>query len=424
MARSRPCCAGGFRSPVLYHRARGFSPTFFAASAACYLCGVGPLPFVQGSPSRGILYPTFLHSGSRLCLLDFAEVRLPEPEEWTEEHVLVCVGPWPLQDPADAEIPEPIVYPHAASLSYLAEGKELDFFGEIPPETGFVINTCGLPTSNGDSFDGCPHFEDALSALRLSCDLVRLALRLWTSGIRTCLHLPWPSGEDTSFLSQIGGIRCQRGEGRATFWDYLVEWRSTELCAVEPSHSVDAVDFDQMLQAIDSKLQAVFLKVQAIQDRFDELTAKEQEGGQKHLRLLQGIDHKWSEIEARLQAWEAQTIDAANAVPAMSLAEKQRDANLQEMAEKLKEKVELELQRARKKAEKRVHSLEEKLKEARAEAAEAKRKLKKEGEAIAAWMTPTPCLGPCSQHAGYCEQRCLRFSSAHLSSGSCLQIRA
>ena len=28
---------------------RGFSPAFLAASAACYLCGVGPLPFVQGS---------------------------------------------------------------------------------------------------------------------------------------------------------------------------------------------------------------------------------------------------------------------------------------------------------------------------------------------------------------------------------------
>ena len=168
--------------------------------------------------ARTVQVPTLLHSGSRLRLLDFADVTLPEPEAWTADHVLVCIGPWPLQGLEADAVPDPIIYPHTVSLASLAEGKELDFFGDIPPETGFVINLCGLTASFADVCGRFPHFEEALTALRLSCDLVRLALRLWTFGIRTCLHLPWPGGEDTSFLRRIEGIQCQQGEDRATFW--------------------------------------------------------------------------------------------------------------------------------------------------------------------------------------------------------------
>ena len=100
----------------------------------------------------------------------------------------------------------------------LAEGKELDFFAATLTEIGFFLNTCGLPTPTVDAFEHPPHFEEALTALRLSCDIVRFALKLWTSGIRACLHMPWPCGEDTTLLSKIEGVRCHQGEDRATFW--------------------------------------------------------------------------------------------------------------------------------------------------------------------------------------------------------------
>ncbi|CAE7921300.1 PEPKR2 [Symbiodinium sp. KB8] len=86
--------------------------------------------------ARTVQVPTLLHSGSRLRLLDFADVTLPEPEAWTADHVLVCIGPWPLQGLEADAVPDPIIYPHTVSLASLAEGKELDFFGDIPPETG------------------------------------------------------------------------------------------------------------------------------------------------------------------------------------------------------------------------------------------------------------------------------------------------
>ena len=181
--------------------------------AADFADWLAPAPAV-----RAAYVPTFLHSRPRLCLLDLTGVSLPQPEEWTDEHVLICIGQWPIRGLEDDAGPDPIIYTHSASLTSLAEGKELDFLGDLSPETGFVINTCGLPAPCVDSSGDLPHFEDALSALRLSCDLVRLALRMWTSGIRTCLHMPWPGGEDTTFLSKIEGIRCLQGADRATFW--------------------------------------------------------------------------------------------------------------------------------------------------------------------------------------------------------------
>ncbi|CAE7440432.1 CPK1 [Symbiodinium sp. KB8] len=137
--------------------------------AADFADWLAPAPAV-----RAAYVPTFLHSRPRLCLLDLTGVSLPQPEEWTDEHVLICIGQWPIRGLEDDAVPDPIIYTHSASLTSLAEGKELDFLGDLSPETGFVINTCGLPAPCVDSSGDLPHFEDALSALRLSCDLVCL----------------------------------------------------------------------------------------------------------------------------------------------------------------------------------------------------------------------------------------------------------
>ena len=161
---------------------------------------------------------TFRHSDFNLGLLDFSGLCLPTTQPWTTDHVFVCIGPWPPKALDIRDVPEPLCYEHRTSLLALAEGQELDFFAEPPRDVGFFINVCGLPVPAVDAFDQAPHFEAALPALRLSCDLVRFALKLWTSGFRACLHVPWPWGADTSFLNNIEGIRFQHGDDRATFW--------------------------------------------------------------------------------------------------------------------------------------------------------------------------------------------------------------
>ena len=161
---------------------------------------------------------TFRDSGDSLGLLDFSGFRLPPLQPWTKDHVLVCVGQWPPTGLDTRGVPEPLIYAQTATLAALADGRELDFFAEAPTEVGFFLNTCGLPVPTIDYLGTAPHFEDSLSALSLSCDLVRFALKLWISGICACLHVPWPCGVDISSLIKIEGVRFLEGIDRATLW--------------------------------------------------------------------------------------------------------------------------------------------------------------------------------------------------------------
>ncbi|CAE7252408.1 unnamed protein product [Symbiodinium microadriaticum] len=191
----------------------------FLLQAAHWVTGVDFADWLAPEPAgRPHTHSTFRHSELNLGLLDFSGVRLPAPLSWTADHVLVCIGQWPPKSLDTRGVPEPLVFAHEASLATLADGRELDFFAEAPTEVGFLINTCGLPVPTVDCFDKAPHVEDFLPALRLSCDLVRFALRLWMSGIRTCLHVPWPCGVDVSSLINIEGVRFQQGDDRATLW--------------------------------------------------------------------------------------------------------------------------------------------------------------------------------------------------------------
>ena len=173
---------------------------------------------VPSPAGRATSIPAFRHCAASLALLDLTSVQLPTPLPWTCDHVLVCVGQWPPQHLEGSDLLSPLLFPHEESLLRISEGKDLEFFCSDPNECGFFLSTCGLPCPAVALEDYLPQFEDSLPALRLSGDILRFALKLWSSGIRTCLQTPWPGGEDTALLRRIEGIRFLIGVDRATFW--------------------------------------------------------------------------------------------------------------------------------------------------------------------------------------------------------------
>ena len=173
------------------------------------------VPTPEGRPNPP---PAFRHCAASLALLDLTGVRIPVPQAWSQEHALVCVGQWPPKCLEGGDRLSPLVFPHDESLLRISEGKDLEFFCSDPNECGFFLTTCGLPCPDVAPDDYLPHFEDSLPALRLSGDIVRFALKLWCSGVRTCLQTPWPCGEDIALFCRIEGIRYSVGVDRATFW--------------------------------------------------------------------------------------------------------------------------------------------------------------------------------------------------------------
>ncbi|CAE6922405.1 unnamed protein product [Symbiodinium sp. CCMP2456] len=109
------------------------------------------------------------------------------------------------------------------SLCRLGQGLPLDFL-ETPDEAcGFCLSIVGLCQISDTK--SCPASVRARSSssLHLAGDITRLALQLWSKGVRTCLTASKGAGIDIDILSQLKDIRSFEHAGLVTLWTGTVD---------------------------------------------------------------------------------------------------------------------------------------------------------------------------------------------------------
>ena len=167
---------------------------FLLRAAEWTLCAdfaewLAPNPRCRATPPH-----TFRQGLTSLAVLEVQWISIPCLLPWTVDHVVVCVGAPPAGSPAASLQDSAVIYTHEESLRQLAEGKDLDFLSEEPVQCGFCLTLIGLPMPSAPPVKCSSSPGDSLRALQLACDILRLALRLWSGGVHACLLLPTPLG--------------------------------------------------------------------------------------------------------------------------------------------------------------------------------------------------------------------------------------
>ncbi|CAE7553939.1 RE2 [Symbiodinium sp. CCMP2456] len=168
----------------------------------------------KARPDRG---DTFRSGASSLSSLALHTVQLPRPGHWTRNHVLVVVGELSDSPAAPVHSGSPLVFPHEESLSRLEQGLSLEFLDDQDEECGFCLSTVGLRPPDSGVWPADGRIRPLLS-FQLECEIVRMALQMWSRGIRACLTVPDGFGPDIQALSKLDDVRSLAHVGRLTLW--------------------------------------------------------------------------------------------------------------------------------------------------------------------------------------------------------------
>ncbi|CAE7404568.1 unnamed protein product [Symbiodinium sp. CCMP2456] len=182
------------------------------------------LEWLRGTDLVSVLVPDLCEDPApcptvgHLCDADMLLVRLPCPDAWTRDHVLVAVGSLPDSRVLEAYGRAPLLYSHEDSLRGLDSGVLPDFLEEVDRGCGFYLDLLGLRIPLPADIVPAKKANIVAQSIRLAGDISRLAVRLWTQGIRALLRVPDYGNADIEALLRIPGVHHIRQEGSVAIW--------------------------------------------------------------------------------------------------------------------------------------------------------------------------------------------------------------